>query len=199
MVIALLTRTILSVEPKIVREHELFWQRSGSFRRTSHTHRHKMSDEETFEQASSGASDCFPMEAGQIKKGGFVVIRDFPCKVVDVTTSKTGKHGHAKASITALDIFTGKKLEIAAPTSHTLMVPNVKRQQWTLMDLDASGSTSLMHPDTSETRADLDIKDPELMAQAKAILESDGEAIVDVLAAMGKEEIVSVKRPLIQN
>lgn len=37
------------------------------------------------------------------------MINDRPCRVVEVTTSKPGKHGHAKANITAIDIFNGKK------------------------------------------------------------------------------------------
>jgi translation elongation factor P/translation initiation factor 5A len=30
-----------------------------------------------------------------------------PCKIVEMSTSKTGKHGHAKVHMVALDIFTG--------------------------------------------------------------------------------------------
>jgi hypothetical protein len=40
------------------------------------------------------------------------------CQVVDVSTSKTGKHGHAKCNFTAVDIFTGKKYEDMMPSSH---------------------------------------------------------------------------------
>ena len=36
---------------------------------------------------------------------GFVAGR--PCKIVEMSTSKTGKHGHAKVHLVALDIFTG--------------------------------------------------------------------------------------------
>ena len=31
-----------------------------------------------------------------------------PCKIVEMSTSKTGKHGHAKVHLVALDIFTGE-------------------------------------------------------------------------------------------
>lgn len=37
-----------------------------------------------------------------------ICIKGHPCKVTDVSTSKTGKHGHAKCNFTAIDIFTGK-------------------------------------------------------------------------------------------
>jgi translation initiation factor 5A len=72
-----------------------------------------MSDEEVFESADAGASDTIPVRAGELKKGMHVVIKGHPCKVVDISTSKTGKHGHAKANITALDIFTNKVGSVA--------------------------------------------------------------------------------------
>lgn len=53
-------------------------------------------DHETFEAASSGASKTFPMQCSALRKNGHVLIKGHPCKIVDMSTSKTGKHGHAK-------------------------------------------------------------------------------------------------------
>ena len=39
-----------------------------------------------------------------------------------MSTSKTGKHGHAKCNFTAVDIFTGKKYEDMTPSSHNVDV-----------------------------------------------------------------------------
>merc|ERR1712146_870563 len=72
-------------------------------------------------------------------------------------TSKTGKHGHAKAHIVALDIFTGKKYEDLCPTSHNMDVPFVKRTEYQLLTADAaSGEVSLLL-ETGETKDDLNL------------------------------------------
>lgn len=54
-----------------------------------------MADEE-FHNADSGASSTYPQQCSALRKNGFVVIKGKPCKIVEMSTSKTGKHGHAK-------------------------------------------------------------------------------------------------------
>ena len=76
-------------------------------------------DDYDFSSGDAGASHVFNMEAGQIRVGGYICIKEHPCKVSAVSTSKTGKHGHAKCNFTAIDIFTGKKYEVCqAPPPH---------------------------------------------------------------------------------
>lgn len=55
-------------------------------------------DDEQFEQASSGASLFYPKQCSALRKNEFVILKGNPCKIVDMSTSKTGKHGHAKVS-----------------------------------------------------------------------------------------------------
>merc|ERR1719449_77705 len=97
-----------------------------------------MSDDEFVidEAADAGASATYPLEAGQIRKGGYIVIKNRPCKVVDVSTSKTGKHGHAKCHFVAVDIFTAKKVEELCPAGHNILVPNVTRVDYQVLEYE---------------------------------------------------------------
>lgn len=87
----------------------------------------------TFDSVDAGASTTYPQQCSALRKNGHVVIKNRPCKIVEMTTSKTGKHGHAKVHIVALDIFTGKKLEDLSPSTHNMDVPNVSRKEYQLV------------------------------------------------------------------
>merc|ERR1712146_96242 len=102
----------------------------------------------------AGASTTYPLEAGQIRKGGHIMIKGNPCKVIDVSTSKTGKHGHAKCHFVAQDIFTGKKMEDLVPASHTTSIPFVKKIELQCIGVDDDGFLSLMD-DAGNQREDL--------------------------------------------
>lgn len=69
-----------------------------------------------------------PVEIGDLKEGSFVVIDNVPCKVVSIEKSKTGKHGSAKARVTAIGIFDGVKRSIVAPTDQKVEVPIVEKK-----------------------------------------------------------------------
>ena len=73
------------------------------------------------------------MQCSALRKNGHVVIKNRPCKIIDMSTSKTGKHGHAKVHLIATDIFTGKKLEDLSPSTHNMDVPHVNRKEYQLV------------------------------------------------------------------
>ncbi|WIA28315.1 hypothetical protein OEZ86_010866 [Tetradesmus obliquus] len=154
-------------------------------------------DHETFQSADSGASLTFPQQAGTIRKNGFIVIKNRPCKVVEVSTSKTGKHGHAKCNFTAVDIFTGRKYEDMMPSSHNCDVPNISRVEYTLLDINEEGFVTLM-AENGDTREDLTLPkgtedNEKLAAQLREQFSGGNELIVSVLKSMGEEMINSFK------
>eukprot|EP01024_Parvocaulis_polyphysoides_P000231 TRINITY_DN1005_c0_g1_i1.p2 TRINITY_DN1005_c0_g1~~TRINITY_DN1005_c0_g1_i1.p2 ORF type:complete len:163 (-),score=28.42 TRINITY_DN1005_c0_g1_i1:556-1044(-) len=150
-----------------------------------------------FESADAGSSNTYPMEAGSIRKGGFISMKGRPCKVVDVSTSKTGKHGHAKCNITAMDIFTSNKYNEILPGHAACDVPNVTRNEYSLIDISEDGYISLML-ENGDTRDDLQLPtntddDLKLSEQIKADFEAGKEIILTVLGAMNEEKVIASK------
>ena len=89
-----------------------------------------MADDADFDQGSAGASETYPAQCSSLRKGGHVMIKQKPCKIVEMSTSKTGKHGHAKVHLVGIEIFTGKKYEDICPSTHNMNVPHVKRTDY---------------------------------------------------------------------
>jgi translation initiation factor 5A len=75
------------------------------------------------------------ISVGQIKIGMIVMLNDRPCKIINLTTCKTGKHGSAKALIKGTDIMTDKHIETYASTSNYVWIPNVQRITFKFVDL----------------------------------------------------------------
>jgi len=153
--------------------------------------------DEEFEAVDAGASDTVPIQAGSVKHGSFICISGRPCKVVAYSTSKTGKHGHAKAAITGIDIFNGKKYEDSQPSSHNMEMPIIKRAEWQAISVDNDGYVTLM--DTKgNTRSDLKLPDETetdvtVAQRIKDGLDAGREVLCTVLAAMGIEKIETAK------
>jgi translation initiation factor 5A len=153
----------------------------------SHEH-----DDEDFQTGDAGASETYPQQCSALRKNGYVMLKSRPCKIMEMTTSKTGKHGHAKVHMVGIDIFTGKKYEDICPSTHNMSVPNVKRVEYSVIDIDNDGYVSMMD-DSSDTRSDIKLPEGELGQEIRSKFEG-GEGIkVTVLVALGEEAIMSYK------
>lgn len=132
---------------------------------------------------------------GALKKGSHVVIKGFPCKIIDYSTSKTGKHGHAKANIVGIDIFTGKKYEDISPSSHNMMSPIVTRKDYQLIDIDEDDGFVTLMDDKNETRSDLklDLDNDETHKKVVEEFKAEKDLVLTVLKALDTEKVIACK------
>lgn len=147
--------------------------------------------DDQFAQGDAGASQTYPQQCSALRKNGHVVIKGKPCKIVEMSTSKTGKHGHAKVHLIGTDIFTGKKYEDICPSTHNMDVPHVARVDYQLVDIE-DGYLSLMNDD-GEIRQDIKLPESDIGAEIKKKHENEEQFMVTILKAMGQEAAVGTK------
>jgi translation initiation factor 5A len=76
-----------------------------------------------------------PVELGAIKIGSYVMVDNEPCRIVDYTKSKPGKHGSAKARVVAIGVFDGVKRSFVKPVSSQVEVPLIEKRSGQVLSL----------------------------------------------------------------
>ena len=113
------------------------------------------------------------------------MIKGHACKITAMSTSKTGKHGHAKCKFMAVDIFDGTKHEMIETSTHNVSIPNVTRMEYQLVDID-DDYLHLMD-DKAEIRQDIKLPaDAELAEKIRAGFDSGEDHTVTILSAIGR-------------
>jgi len=124
-----------------------------------------------------------------------MMIKGKACKILSISVSKTGKHGHAKCNFLAVDIFTGKKLEDMIPSTHGTTVPIVVRTDWEIIDIE--GDELTLMDEGGNQKTDLNLPDvPSTMAEEirEAWAEGENTVMVTVQAAIGIEQVIQWKK-----
>ena len=122
--------------------------------------------------------------AKELRVGKYVLVDDIPCRVVNIESSKPGKHGSAKMRITAIGIFTGQKKTLLSPGDADVEVPIIDRKVVQVMSV--SGNTAQVMDSQTYEVYDMDVPE-ELQGQVEAGKE------VDILEAMGKRKMERVR------
>jgi translation initiation factor 5A len=124
-----------------------------------------------------------------------MMIKGKPCKVLQISVSKTGKHGHAKCNFLATDIFTGKKLEDMIPSSHGTTVPIVNKADWEIIDIEGDELTLMDEGGIQKTDMNLPTY-PDGLAEEIREAWSGGEnsVMVSIQSAVGIQQIISFKK-----
>jgi len=95
-------------------------------------------------------------DLGSIKEGSWLVIDGEPCQAVEVSHSKPGKHGSAKARVVGIGLFDGAKHTLLNPVDANVEVPIIEKKtaqvlsstggMVQLMDMESYGTLELPIP-----------------------------------------------------
>ena len=88
-------------------------------------------------------------EVRTLKVNRYIIIENEPCKIVEYSTSKPGKHGEAKARLVAIGIFTNQKRSIVHPVTHKVSIPMINKGSAQVISI-AGDEVQLMDMDTYE-------------------------------------------------
>ena len=133
-----------------------------------------------------------PIGAGDVKKSNFVMLKNRPCKIAEVKTSKTGKHGHAKANITGVCVLTHQKCNEVHPASASLVAFSLEKLDYLVSDVTSSdGVAKISALDDDNNEVEFYGQPNNELCQAKALYEAFS-------AAPDKQFLVTVVRAPVQ-
>ena len=79
------------------------------------------------------------MDLGSLKVGSYIILDNEACRIVSYDHSKPGKHGSAKARVSAISVFDGSKHNMVAPVSANVEVPLINKRTGQIISI--SGNT----------------------------------------------------------
>jgi translation initiation factor 5A len=127
-----------------------------------------------------------PIDVGSLRVGGYMIIDNEPCHIVDITKSKPGKHGSAKARIVAIGVFDGQKRQFVKPVDSNTEVPIIDKRVGQVFAVNPNG-VQIMDLETYEY---LDASFPQ-EEDLKAKLVAGAE--IEYWKIMGRIKIVRAK------
>ncbi|MEM0049868.1 MAG: translation initiation factor IF-5A [Candidatus Bathyarchaeia archaeon] len=127
-----------------------------------------------------------PVDVGDLKEGQYVIIDDEPCQIVEITKSKPGKHGSAKARVVAMGVFDGVKRSFVKPVDAKVDVPIIEKRSGQVIAV-LENSIQLMDLETYE------VFETPMPQEENVRSKLANGAEVEYWRIMGKTKVVRVK------
>lgn len=127
------------------------------------------------------------VEVNELKVGKFVVIDGAPCKILKISTAKTGKHGSAKARIEGIGILDNQKRTMILPTDAKVEAPIIDKRAAQVLAF-IGDNVQIMDLETYET---FELPKPSADELEGKELTIGGE--VEYIEVMGRRKITRVK------
>jgi translation initiation factor 5A len=100
------------------------------------------------------------VSVGSLKKGDTIIIDGAACKITDTTTSRPGKHGHAKVNMMAVGLLDGKKRNLVMPGHDKVEAPIIEKKTAQVLGITGNHA-NVMDSESFET---FDLEIPEELA-----------------------------------
>ena len=127
-----------------------------------------------------------PVDVGSLKTGSYVIVDDEPCRIVDITKSKPGKHGSAKARVVTIGVFDGVKRSFVKPVSAKAEMPMIEKRTGQVLATLAS-SVQIMDLETYEIFETAFPKDQDLRSRLNEGME------VEYWRILGRTKLMRTK------
>ncbi|MBT4804753.1 translation initiation factor IF-5A [Candidatus Woesearchaeota archaeon] len=124
------------------------------------------------------------VSVGSLKKGDTIIIDGNACKITDTTTSRPGKHGHAKVNMMAVGMLDDKKRNLVMPGHDKVEAPVVEKKNAQVLSI-AGNIANVMDTENYETF------DLEIPTELKDQVHEGSEVLYWIL--MGLKVIKQVK------
>jgi translation initiation factor 5A len=157
-------------------------------------------EEEEFENTNidqEAFPGAFPITVSkdELKVGTHIILKNFPCRIIELDFVKTGKHGSSKAIVVGLDIFTSKKYEGSFAGGKSVFSFKPEKTQYQLNDIDEDSNSVSLMDDKGSIKEDLNLPDNEtLKDKLVSSFNSDESILVTVLSAVGKQQISDFRK-----
>jgi translation initiation factor 5A len=127
-----------------------------------------------------------PVDVGELRVGGYMIIEGEPCRIMDIAKSKPGKHGSAKARIVAIGIFDNQKRQFVKPVDCGAEIPIINKRPGQVFAVNPTG-VQIMDLETYEYLDAPFPEEPELKEKLVAGAE------IEYWQIMGRLKITRVK------
>jgi translation initiation factor 5A len=78
------------------------------------------------------------MDLGSLKVGSYIILDNEACRIVSYDHSKPGKHGSAKARVSAISVFDGSKHNMVAPVSANVEVHLINKRTGQIISISVT-------------------------------------------------------------
>ena len=126
-----------------------------------------------------------PVDVGDLKIGSYVIVEDVPCRIVELTKSKPGKHGAAKARVVTIGVFDGVKRSFVKPVDAKVDMPMIEKRTGQLIAI-LPNSLQIMDMETYEI-FETSLQDDELRPRLTEGVE------VEYWRILGQTKVMRVK------